>query len=73
LFEYKEKARSLQVVEQPRIEGHRYHGQGRIASSFSPSCWTLIGESVIIIAVAVRSVLELINRTRPEQTPSPPV
>jgi hypothetical protein len=73
LFEYKEKARSIQVVEQPGIEGHSYHGQGRMASSFSPSCWTLIGGSVIIIAVAVRSVLELINRSRPQQTPSLPV
>jgi drug/metabolite transporter (DMT)-like permease len=38
-----------------------------------PSRWTLIGGSVIIIAVAVRSILDLINRPRPQQTPSMPV
>ncbi len=38
-----------------------------------PTRWTLIGGSVIITAVAVRAVLELVNKSRPEQTPSQPV
>jgi hypothetical protein len=38
-----------------------------------PSRWTLTGGTVIITAVAVRSILELINRPRPQQTPGPPV
>jgi drug/metabolite transporter (DMT)-like permease len=38
-----------------------------------PGRWTLIGGSVIITAVAVRAILELVNKTRPEQTPSQPV
>ncbi|NCF35805.1 MAG: EamA family transporter [Gammaproteobacteria bacterium] len=38
-----------------------------------PSRWTLIGGAVIIAAVAVRAILELINQSRPEQTPSQPV
>ena len=35
--------------------------------------WTLIGGGVIIGAVAVRAILELINKPRPEQTPGQPV
>ncbi|HUV21365.1 MAG TPA: DMT family transporter [Gammaproteobacteria bacterium] len=38
-----------------------------------PSRWTLVGGSVIITAVAVRSILELINRPRPQQTPTLPL
>jgi drug/metabolite transporter (DMT)-like permease len=38
-----------------------------------PSGWTLIGGSVIIGSVAVRAILELIDRPRPEQTPAQPV
>ena len=38
-----------------------------------PSRWTLIGGAIIIAAVAVRAILELINHSRPEQTPSQPV
>jgi len=38
-----------------------------------PALWTLLGGSLIILAVAVRAMLELINKTRPEQTPSQPV
>ena len=38
-----------------------------------PTRWTLIGGSVIITAVAVRAILELVNKSRPEQTPSQPV
>ena len=38
-----------------------------------PSRWTLIGGSVIIAAVAVRAILELMNKSRPEQTPGQPV
>jgi drug/metabolite transporter (DMT)-like permease len=37
-----------------------------------PSRWTLIGGSVIIAAVAVRAILELMNKSRPEQTPGQP-
>ncbi len=39
----------------------------------TPSHWTLIGGSVIITSVAVRAILELINKSRPEQTPGQPV
>ena len=39
----------------------------------TPNGWTLIGGSVIITSVAVRAILELINKPRPEQTPSQPV
>ena len=38
-----------------------------------PHRWTLIGGSVIIVSVAVRAILELINKPRPEQTPGQPV
>jgi hypothetical protein len=38
----------------------------------APSRWTLIGGSIIIAAVAVRAILELINKSRPEQTPGQP-
>ncbi len=38
-----------------------------------PTRWTLIGGAVIITAVAVRAILEMINKTHPEQTPSQPV
>ncbi|MCP4188922.1 MAG: DMT family transporter [Gammaproteobacteria bacterium] len=38
-----------------------------------PTRWTLIGGAIIITAVAVRAILELINKPRPEQTPSQPV
>jgi hypothetical protein len=38
-----------------------------------PSRWTLIGGSVIIVSVAVRAILELMNKSRPEQTPVQPV
>jgi len=38
-----------------------------------PSRWTLIGGGVIIFSVAVRAILELINQSRPEQTPGQPV
>jgi hypothetical protein len=33
----------------------------------------LLGGSVIIAAVAVRAILELMNKSRPEQTPGQPV
>ena len=39
----------------------------------TPSGWTLVGGSVIIASVAVRAILELINKPRPEQTPGQPV
>jgi len=39
----------------------------------TPSHWTLIGGSVIITSVAVRAILELINKPHPEQTPVQPV
>ncbi len=39
----------------------------------TPSHWTLIGGSVIITSVAVRAILELINKSRHEQTPGQPV
>ena len=38
-----------------------------------PHRWTLIGGSVIIASVAVRAILEMINQSRPEQTPVQPV
>ena len=38
-----------------------------------PSRWTLIGGAVIITAVAVRSIVELINKSRPQQTPNQPL
>ncbi|MDH3762280.1 MAG: DMT family transporter [Gammaproteobacteria bacterium] len=38
-----------------------------------PHRWTLIGGSVIIVSVAVRAILELINKPQPEQTPGQPV
>jgi len=38
-----------------------------------PTRWTIIGGSLIIFAVAVRAILELINKPRPEQTPTLPV
>jgi len=38
-----------------------------------PSGWTLVGGSVIITSVAVRAILELVNKSRPEQTPTQPV
>jgi drug/metabolite transporter (DMT)-like permease len=38
-----------------------------------PSRWTFIGGSIIITSVAVRAILELINKSRPEQTPAQPV
>jgi drug/metabolite transporter (DMT)-like permease len=38
-----------------------------------PHHWTLIGGSVIIASVAVRAILEMINQSRPEQTPGQPV
>lgn len=38
-----------------------------------PHRWTLIGGSIIITSVAVRAILELMNRSRPEQTPGQPV
>ena len=38
-----------------------------------PSRWTLIGGAIVITAVAVRAILEMIDKPRPEQTPSQPV
>jgi drug/metabolite transporter (DMT)-like permease len=38
-----------------------------------PTRWTLIGGAVVITAVAVRAILELMHKSRPEQTPSQPV
>jgi drug/metabolite transporter (DMT)-like permease len=38
-----------------------------------PHRWTLIGGSVIIASVAVRAILEMMNQSRPEQTPGQPV
>ncbi|MCP4389468.1 MAG: DMT family transporter [Gammaproteobacteria bacterium] len=38
-----------------------------------PSSWTLIGGAIIITAVAVRAILELINKPQPQQTPSQPI
>jgi drug/metabolite transporter (DMT)-like permease len=39
----------------------------------TPTGWTILGGSLIISAVAVRAILELINKPKPEQTPSQPV
>ena len=39
----------------------------------TPSVWTLFGGCLIIGAVALRAVFELINKPKPEQTPSSPV
>jgi len=39
----------------------------------TPSVWTLFGGCLIIGAVALRAVFELINKPKPEQTPSTPV
>jgi drug/metabolite transporter (DMT)-like permease len=38
-----------------------------------PNKWTIIGGSLIISAVAIRSAFELINKSRPEQTPRQPL
>lgn len=38
-----------------------------------PTRWTILGGCLILSAVAVRAILELINKPRPEQTPSQPV
>ncbi len=38
-----------------------------------PSRWTLIGGSIIILAVAARAILEMLNQSRPQQTPSQPL
>jgi drug/metabolite transporter (DMT)-like permease len=38
-----------------------------------PGRWTLIGGSIISAAVAVRAILELMNKSRHEQTPGQPV
>ena len=38
-----------------------------------PSYWTIIGGAIIIFAVAVRAILEMVNQSRPEQTPIQPV
>jgi len=38
-----------------------------------PHRWTLIGGSIIIASVAVRAILELMNKSRPQQTPGQPV
>ncbi len=39
----------------------------------TPARWTLIGGAIVITAVAVRAILELMNKSRPEQTPSQPI
>lgn len=39
----------------------------------TPHRWTLIGGSVIITSVAARAILELVNKSHPEQTPGQPV
>jgi drug/metabolite transporter (DMT)-like permease len=38
-----------------------------------PSYWTITGGAIIIFAVAVRAILEMVNQSRPEQTPIQPV
>ena len=38
-----------------------------------PHRWTLIGGAIIIGSVAVRAILELMNQSRPQQTPGQPV
>ena len=39
----------------------------------TPTLWTVLGGCLIILAVALRAIFELINKPRPEQTPSTPV
>jgi len=39
----------------------------------TPTLWTVLGGCLIIMAVALRAIFELINKPRPEQTPSTPV
>jgi len=39
----------------------------------TPSSWTVLGGSLIIVAVALRSIFELVNKPRREQTPRTPV
>ncbi len=39
----------------------------------TPTSWTIFGGSVIIAAVALRSIFELINKPKREQTPRTPV
>jgi len=38
-----------------------------------PTRWAILGGSLVICAVAVPAILELINKSRPEQTPSQPI
>lgn len=38
-----------------------------------PSRWTLIGGAIIITAVAVRAILELLQKSQPPQTPAQPI
>jgi len=39
----------------------------------TPTTWTIFGGSLIIVAVALRSIFELINKPIREQTPRTPV
>jgi drug/metabolite transporter (DMT)-like permease len=39
----------------------------------TPTAWTIFGGSLIIVAVALRSIFELINKPKREQTPRTPV
>ena len=39
----------------------------------TPSFWTLLGGSLIILAVALRAIFELVYKPKPEQTPGTPV
>ena len=39
----------------------------------TPSSWTILGGSMIIAAVALRSIFEMINKPKREQTPRTPV
>ncbi|RLA13747.1 MAG: hypothetical protein DRQ59_04680 [Gammaproteobacteria bacterium] len=39
----------------------------------TPTTWTIFGGSLIIVAVALRSIFELINKPKREQTPRTPV
>jgi drug/metabolite transporter (DMT)-like permease len=39
----------------------------------TPSFWTILGGSIIILAVALRAIYELIYKPKPEQTPRIPV
>lgn len=41
--------------------------------SETPSQWTLIGGATIIAAVAVRAIVELMEKSKPEQTPRQPL